>query len=203
MVTHNVFIPREATYAIDGFDASADGQLSSFTYEEGCSVILGAGGKPLVLDVDTGTTLLAGSGRVNLGGDLGTLTIAGEADVLVQAVASHAVVNIISGAAKLLAAITTLNMSDGILTFGNAGQSTIALGTANILGEGKLVYNTSGTLGTANIKDEGTLDGGEDPRAATITTLNLYRGGTLIDPWARFTLTNDVILQEGGELALT
>lgn len=201
VATDDVRIPREATYAIDGFDATGVA-LDSFTYEEGCSIVLGDGGNPLLINVAANWTLLAGSGHVNIGGTLGTLGIDGDADVLVQDGATHAMVNIASGTVKILSNITTLNQSGGELTFGNAGQSTITLGTANILGDGTLVYNTSGTLTTANVKNGGTLDGGDDPRAATITNLNLYRGGKFLDPWKRFTLTNAVVLQEGGELEL-
>jgi len=198
VVDNTVIIDRDAAYSIDGYDATG-ALFPALIQEEGSTVSLGSDSAPLLFDATI--TALAGSGVASIGGSPGTMNLAGAGSIWVRVGATHAAVTI-SGSPEVVlrSAVTTLIQTGGILTFGDVGFSSVALTTATLSVAARLIYNTTGTLGTLNLKDGGTLDGSGDPRAAIISNLNLYRGGTFIDPAARFTLTNDVVLQEGATL---
>jgi len=69
------------------------------------------------------------------------------------------------------------------------------VGTLNADG-GIVYYKSDGTATTVNI--QGKVDCTLDLRGRTWTNCNIYRGGSLIDPYKTLTLTNDIDLEGCG-----
>ena len=105
------------------------------------------------------------------------------------------------GSGVTLATITkdggTLETDSNITTLNNYGGDTVAKSgniTTVTIGAGTLFYLGVGTITTANIS--GMIDFSRDERARTLTTTNLYRGGTINDPAKSVTFTNGIVLQQ-------
>ena len=192
--TNDVIIPKDAAYNITGSDQSSTA-LASFTIEDGCGITIGTGAVPLLIQATVCT--LGNSGTVNIGGTIPTLTLKGSGATVIPTGATLTTVNVIAGSPQVLSAATTMTVSGGNVTWGYCGVSEIALGTVNVEGSGRCIYNSSGLLGIANVKNGGTLDGSGDLRTTTITTTNFYRGGIIKDPYLRFTYTNKIDLKDG------
>jgi len=202
--TNEVVVPKDATVAILGYDASA-AEMASFIVEDGCSIQIGGGstGIPLTLDVaDAGDISIGTTARAFLDGTLKLLTISGGAKkVVIPETATITTLTMTNkSAAQIDTAITTANLSDGSkLTYGIAGSTTAIIGTATIVGTGStILYNSTGKITACTCRDGGKLDGSGDSRSTTIETFTLYGGGAaLIDPNLRFTLSNGIVLAQG------
>jgi hypothetical protein len=59
---------------------------------------------------------------------------------------------------------------------------------------GTSVYKGTGAIATVNVCSGATLDFSQDMRARTVTTLNLYEGSTLNDPFGTVVFTNPIHL---------
>ena len=119
-------------------------------------------------------------------------------------------VNVTGGVVYLNSGATTVSQYEGTLTV-SAGSVT----TLTVLG-GKCYYTGTGTLTTAVVTaaggKKGTLDFSQDLRSRTVTTLKLYAGATLRDPYKTLgaVVVNleecglpDVTLDLGSHLSLT
>lgn len=147
-------------------------------------------------DVPAGAMLTIGSGSDQQAA----------ADVLVSA-GTITTIEQIGGESDLRCSATTLNLRAGDATVQGSGT----FGTVNC--DANLDYRGTGTTTTANIGPTGELSLTNASVGATFTNLNVYSGGTLIDPWLKGTYTGgidlvrcgleDVTLQLGSNITLT
>ena len=143
----------------------------------------------LILGVQAANTLLVNKGSVGLAwhpGEVSTfLTLTTE---FITAIATDAIltigdgvtlttINQNGGVVTCQSAATTITVSTGSLTFGGTG----ALTTLDLRG-GICFYKSTGTLTTGNIS--GILDFQQDGRARIVTNMNLFKGGSILDPSA-------------------
>lgn len=131
-------------------------------------------------------------GNVTLAATLGTVTLPGQVDVTYRNnPSSDAIVtincallaltgrlNMMAGLCTTNAAIPIGNATGGIWTHSNVNSRVVT--TANISGTGTLRYNSTGVMVTANVSRGGTLDLLNNNLFKTVTTINLFPGGTLI-----------------------
>jgi trimeric autotransporter adhesin len=102
------------------------------------------------------------------------------------------------------ATLTTINQNGGTLET-NSGATTILKGAGSLTlnsgnvttltdDNGTSVYKGTGAIATVNVGSGATLDFSQDMRARTVTTLNLYEGSTLNDPFGTVVFTNPIHL---------
>ncbi len=142
----------------------------------------------LNVNLDSGQTL----GIATFPGETATITnlnISGGGTVVIGSGVTVTTVKVAGGTVETNCAITTLTVTGGKVTH-EAGAIT----TLN-LNSGTVNYNTTDTLATANVY--GTLDFSGDNKAKTVTTLNLYKGGTVKDTFDVVTFTNEIAPAEG------
>lgn len=147
-------------------------------------------------DTPAGATLTIGTGSNNQG----------QADVLVDA-GTITTIEQIGGESELKCSATTLNLRSGDCTVAGSGTFT----TVNC--DSELDYRGTGTTTTINIGPTGELSLANSAVGATFTNVNVYAGGTLVDPWLKGTYSNgidlvrsglsDVDLQLGSNITLT
>src|SRR3990172_1144121 len=81
--------------------------------------------------------------------------------------------------------VTTVTIADGTLTL--LGTATVT--TLNLDG-GTFIHKSSGAITTAQVT--GLLDASQDNSSRTITTCNLKRGGSILDPLRTITFSNGI-----------
>ena len=110
-----------------------------------------------------------------------------DADVICGAGCTLTTANQLGGKLEVNSNLTTANIRGGIFTFRMAATlTTLDMGAydaeKNKDARAVCYYNSSGTLTTANVRWGGTLDFSQDQRAKTVTTLNAFRGASIINP---------------------
>lgn len=102
--------------------------------------------------------------------------------------------------------ITTVNKSGGLLVVEDVSLTTVihdggemtidgagAVTTLRV-NEGEVYYRSSGTITTLLVGQGGTVDFSQSHLARTVTTLTVYSGSTVLDPFNTVTWTNPIIL---------
>lgn len=131
-------------------------------------------------------------GYVHLLGTLGTVALpslvdisyrnnpSDDAEVLIDCglLAATGTLNQMAGKCISNAAVPIAYISGGIYTHSDTNSTVIT--TLFVSGTGITRYNSRGTMVTANILKGGTLDLTRTDLVKTITTINLFPGGTLI-----------------------
>lgn len=146
-----------------------------------------------VVNVTKGTVALAG-----YGGDAATV-----ATLNVGYVTSQSSDATVRGGAGLT--LTTLNMSGGSVDLSAGGLTTVAkvggtltLRAGNVTtltdDSGTTAYLGTGTVTTWNVGAGAVADFSQDMRGRTVTTMNVYKGATVSDPFATLTVSNPVHL---------
>jgi hypothetical protein len=200
--TENAIVAKDTAYGITGVDDDAY-ELGSLTVEQGYGSGIGTRAVPLMLQTQTVRLL---------GGSYVYLTITHASDTTFY-VANCSNVNLIdackvtnfnqaSGTCRIPAsAVTVAIVSGGRLIYGDPGKGAVAITTLTINDTGTVEYNSNQTITTLNLR-KGTLDLSKDSRAETVTTLNLWPGGKILDPAKRLTVTT-LAPQAGGTLSLS
>jgi len=93
--------------------------------------------------------------------------------------------------------ITVHNLYDGELVHQNGTMGTLQIE------RGACRYRSAGTLTTCRVGSDAELDLRQDPRAVTITNLELHAGSTLRDPAGRATYTNGIDLYRCSPMDVT
>ncbi len=156
--------------------------------ETGLGAVLIKGSNITAVEVHSGSVGLAPHGA-----DTATITTLRVASGSVHSYTGSTIttVNLTDGTLIMDLNCTTLNQNGGACTInGSTGMTT-----ANV-NSGTLFYNSSGTIATLNLSlmGGGALDCSGDISARTITTTNLYAGGTINDPQQTITYTNKIAL---------
>lgn len=89
-----------------------------------------------------------------------------------------------AGSTRVKCALTTCKVESGT----TIAEGTGAITTLYVQGGATFVYNTNGTITTAYV-DNAVVDGDQDLRARTISTLNIGQGGEVKDRAQAITLT--------------
>jgi hypothetical protein len=131
------------------------------------------------------------------GVSLGTLNVsfrdnvAGDSTVRVgSAVAPLTAVNIRGGVVEMNSNAVTITQTDGELSL----NGTMTVTTHNFDG-GTCYDRSSGTVTTVNVGDGAVLDYRRDTRSKTVSTINVFAGATVLDPYQRVTFTNNIDLE--------
>lgn len=154
------------------------------------------------LDGKEMTRIAVRSGAVTLASSLGATTLPARVEVMgptsgtrmakvtisCALLASTGRLVVSGGQCMGLEAVPILEQTGGIYWHENGGG---VITNAYIWG-GLCYYNTTGTMVEANIGGGGTLDLAGNRLAKTITTVNLFPGGTLIKDDSLTTITNPI-----------
>ena len=101
----------------------------------------------------------------------------------------------------------SIELASNVTTYTQLGGDSIIGGSATVttlnLRGGSCKYRSSGTLTTANVSDSGILDFSSNQRTRTVTTINVYAGASLLDPFKTVTFTNGIDLEQTGLKATT
>jgi len=87
---------------------------------------------------------------------------------------------------------TTATQSGGTWTHKTGAVTTL------VVNSGTCYYHSSGTATTSTVGDGGTLDFSQDSTARTLTTCEMYKGATLLDPNKTVTFTAAIDLNQCG-----
>jgi hypothetical protein len=142
------------------------------------------------------------------GGDLGVATFSGETAVIATLRQTGGKVLTASGTT-----LTTIDKNGGTLTTYSAATTITQRGgdaslwsgahtTIHVL-EGTVNYNSTGTITTLNVYDGGTINFDAVNQARTVTTTTCVSGATIIDHAKLVTWTNGIALTKCGNEAVT
>ena len=93
--------------------------------------------------------------------------------------------------------ITTHNLYDGELVHQDGTMGTLQID------RGVCRYRSAGTMTTCRVGSDAELDLRQDPRAVTITNMEIHAGSTLRDPAGRATFTNGIDLYRCSPMDVT